>query len=60
MRQVWTRGSERVDRTGVGTRALFGALRTEDPAFPVARMIAWLDAHPEIARLNATVRHRHV
>ena len=26
MRQVWTKGSERRDRTGVGTRALFGAL----------------------------------
>jgi thymidylate synthase len=26
MRQVWTTGSERRDRTGVGTRALFGAL----------------------------------
>ncbi len=25
MRTVWTRGSERRDRTGVGTRALFGA-----------------------------------
>jgi spore coat polysaccharide biosynthesis protein SpsF len=41
-------------------RALFDALRVDDPAFPVARMIAWLDAHPEIARINATVRHRHV
>ncbi|MGL6043825.1 MAG: thymidylate synthase [Sandaracinobacteroides sp.] len=26
MRRVWTSGSERRDRTGVGTRALFGAL----------------------------------
>ena len=25
MRQIWTGGSERVDRTGVGTRAMFGA-----------------------------------
>jgi spore coat polysaccharide biosynthesis protein SpsF len=41
-------------------RALFAALRADDAAFPVSRMIAWLDAHPEIARLNATVRHRHV
>ena len=26
IRQVWTKGSERRDRTGVGTRALFGAM----------------------------------
>jgi len=26
MRRVWTDGSARVDRTGVGTRALFGAM----------------------------------
>lgn len=26
MRQTWTKGSVRVDRTGVGTRALFGAM----------------------------------
>ncbi len=26
MRQVWTKGSERRDRTGVGTRALFGSM----------------------------------
>lgn len=26
MRRVWTQGSERRDRTGVGTRALFGAM----------------------------------
>jgi thymidylate synthase len=25
MRQVWERGSERVDRTGIGTRSVFGA-----------------------------------
>ena len=25
VRRVWESGSERVDRTGVGTRALFGA-----------------------------------
>jgi spore coat polysaccharide biosynthesis protein SpsF len=41
-------------------RALFTALRADDPGFPVARMIAWLDAHPDIARINATVKHRHV
>lgn len=41
-------------------RALFDALRVEDPAFPVARMIAWLDAHPDVAALNAAVKHRHV
>ncbi len=26
MRRVWTGGSERVDRTGIGTRSLFGAM----------------------------------
>jgi len=26
MRRVWTEGSERIDRTGVGTRSLFGAM----------------------------------
>jgi thymidylate synthase len=25
MRQIWTQGDERMDRTGVGTRAVFGA-----------------------------------
>ena len=25
MRRIWTEGSERIDRTGVGTRAIFGA-----------------------------------
>ena len=25
MRRIWTTGDERVDRTGVGTRAVFGA-----------------------------------
>ena len=41
-------------------RSLFAALRSDDPRFPVARMIAWLDAHPDIARLNESVKHRHV
>jgi len=32
MRQVWTQGDERVDRTGVGTRSLFGATMRFDLA----------------------------
>jgi spore coat polysaccharide biosynthesis protein SpsF len=41
-------------------RALFAALRPADPTFPVGRMIEWLDAHPDVAAINASVRHRHV
>ncbi len=33
MRQVWTRGHERSDRTGVGTRSLFGASMRFDLAY---------------------------
>ena len=25
MRQIWTQGDERTDRTGIGTRSIFGA-----------------------------------
>jgi thymidylate synthase len=32
MRHVWTRGSERIDRTGVGTRSVMGALLRFDLA----------------------------
>lgn len=32
MRRVWTGGSERVDRTGIGTRSLFGAMLRYDLA----------------------------
>ena len=32
MRQVWEHGSERVDRTGVGTRSIFGAMLRFDLA----------------------------
>lgn len=41
-------------------RALFAALRAQDAAFPVARMIEFLDARPDVAGLNAKVKHRHV
>lgn len=41
-------------------RAVFAALRPADVAFPVRRMIEWLDGHPEIATLNAAVEHRYV
>ena len=32
MRQVWSEGSERTDRTGIGTRSLFGAMLRYDLA----------------------------
>jgi spore coat polysaccharide biosynthesis protein SpsF len=41
-------------------RAIFAALRSEDPAFPLGRMLAWLEANPAVAAINAKVRHRHV
>ncbi|MFK5004431.1 thymidylate synthase, partial [Klebsiella pneumoniae] len=32
MRRIWTQGDERIDRTGVGTRAVFGAMLRFDLA----------------------------
>ncbi|MEO1967750.1 MAG: thymidylate synthase [Sphingomonadaceae bacterium] len=39
MRQVWTQGSERVDRTGVGTRSVMGAMLRFDLAGGVMPLI---------------------
>lgn len=41
-------------------RALFGALGADGRVFDLREMLAWLDAHPAIAAINAGVRHRHV
>jgi len=53
MRQVWQRGSERRDRTGVGTRALFGAtLRFDlsDGTIPLltTKRVYWKSAVKEL------------
>jgi hypothetical protein len=41
-------------------RSVHAALRSEGTDFPLARMLAFLDAHPVIAGLNAGVEHRYV
>lgn len=41
-------------------RAVYEALLPADPAFGVADILAWLDARPQIAAINAAVPHRHV
>jgi spore coat polysaccharide biosynthesis protein SpsF len=41
-------------------RAVFAALRPQAIDFSISDMLAFLDAHPEIARINAEVRHRYV
>lgn len=53
IRRVWTEGDERVDRTGVGTRALFGAqLRFDlsDDAVPLltTKRVFWKTAAREL------------
>lgn len=53
MRRVWTEGTERVDRTGVGTRALFGATvrySLEDGAAPLltTKRVFWKSAVKEL------------
>ncbi len=53
MRRVWTAGDERVDRTGVGTRSLFGAqLRFDlaDDAIPLltTKRVFWKTATREM------------
>jgi len=40
--------------------AIFDALYPTNPAFEIGDILAFLDAHPEIASLNAAVTHRHV
>ena len=41
-------------------RAVFAALRPKRIDFPVVDMVAFLDVHPEIAAINASVKHRYV
>jgi spore coat polysaccharide biosynthesis protein SpsF len=41
-------------------RAIFAALRPRALDFPLSDMLAFLDAHPEIAAINAKVKHRYV
>lgn len=53
LRRVWEEGSERLDRTGVGTRALFGAqmrFSLEDDAVPLltTKKVAWKTAAREL------------
>ncbi|WP_126175398.1 thymidylate synthase [Tsuneonella rigui] len=53
MRRIWTAGSERVDRTGVGTRSVFGAtLRFDlaDGAMPLitSKRVYWKTATREL------------
>ena len=52
MRRIWTRGDERVDRTGVGTRAVFGAamrFSLADDAVPLltTKRVYWKTAARE-------------
>lgn len=53
MRQVWTTGSERHDRTGVGTRAIFGAtlrfdLSDETVPLLTTKRVYWKSAVKEL------------
>ena len=53
MRRIWAEGHERVDRTGVGTRALFGAtmrFSLADDAVPLltTKRVYWKAAAREI------------
>lgn len=53
MRQVWTRGSERIDRTGVGTRSVMGAVlrfSLADGAMPLVttKRVYWKTATREL------------
>lgn len=41
-------------------RAVFAALRPTRSDFPLSDMLAFLDRHPEIAAVNAAVKHRYV
>lgn len=40
--------------------AIFDALYPANPSFDLGDILAFLDAHPEIAAKNAAVEHRHV
>ena len=53
MRRIWTEGSERIDRTGIGTRSIFGAtLRFDlaDGAMPLitTKRVYWKTATREL------------
>jgi thymidylate synthase len=53
MRQIWTQGHERIDRTGVGTRSLFGAtmrFSLADDAIPLltTKRVYWKVAAREM------------
>src|SRR5690606_20024366 len=53
MRHIWTQGDERVDRTGVGTRAVFGAtmrFNLADNAIPLltTKRVFWKTATREM------------
>lgn len=53
MRQIWTQGNERIDRTGVGTRSLFGAtmrFSLADDAIPLltTKRVYWKVAAREM------------
>src|SRR3546814_19669151 len=53
MRHVWTAGDERVDRTGVGTRSVFGAtlrFSLADNAIPLltTKLVYWMTAASEL------------
>ncbi len=53
MRRIWTGGDERIDRTGVGTRAIFGAMMRfslEDEAVPLltTKRVYWKAAAREL------------
>jgi spore coat polysaccharide biosynthesis protein SpsF (cytidylyltransferase family) len=41
-------------------RNIFAALRSTRPDFSLERMLAYLDANPDVARINAAVQHRYV
>ncbi len=41
-------------------RSVFDALYPADPVFDLGAILAFLDARPEVAALNAAVAHRHV
>lgn len=39
---------------------VFGALHRHREDFPLSDILAYLDAHPDIARINAAIQHRYV
>jgi spore coat polysaccharide biosynthesis protein SpsF len=41
-------------------RQVFAALRPDSVNFSVAKILAYLDANPDVARINAAIKHRYV